>query len=155
MDESPPAVPEARSDKPLPSWVRTVVLAAILLLLIVTLQWTAERRVATVRQSAFAQTADAVSAAVAQQALLKGAALQTTAQRIAEAGHFDSVTITDEQGLVVATTDRTRDGQTVPALVQGPLAAKVEVREGRLVAHRAVVLAGDTRVGGLELVARP
>ena len=155
MDESPPPVPETSPKGVLPTWVRSVAFAAIFLSLVVMLQWAAERRVAAVRQESLAQAADAVSAAVAQQVLMKEAALQTTTRRVAEAGGFDSVTLTDEKGVVIATTDRTREGQTVSELAPGPLTARVQLRSGRLVVHRAVVLAGETRVGGLELVAKP
>ena len=149
-----PNVPEARPHHPQPAWVKYVILTAIAVVLIILVQWAAGLRTESVRRDTFATAVDALSASLAQAMVEHNTSkLQSTVQRIADATGYQRITVTDEKGQVQCSTDRTLDGKTLEDLKDGPLKTAVSTRAGQMIGKRAIVLAGDTKVGGLEVVA--
>jgi hypothetical protein len=141
----------APKEKAQPAWMKPVVIAGVALLLLVLVQWAGSQRTENVRLETFARGTDALSGALAQGLLENNAGkLQTTVQRIATESGYEKVTVTNLSGVVVASTDRIQ--ADIPA--DFPLKSKVTVDGNRLRAVRAIVLAGDTRLGGLEIVTR-
>lgn len=135
--------------KPQPTWVRPFVLAGAVVVLLVLVQWAGTVRTEAVRRETFARGVDALSGALAQGLVeANSSKLQTTVQRIATESGYERVTVVNLAGAVVASTDRLS-----PAVSEEyPLKTKVVTDGSRLRAVRAIVLAGDTRVGGLEVV---
>ena len=153
-DQTPPDIPATHHVQP--AWVRYVILTTVFLILIILVYWSGGLRTEGVRRDTFGRGVDALSGSLAQALIERNdSKLQSTLQRIAAASGFDKVTVTDEAGLVQASTDRVMAGKVIEELKAGPMKSLVSNKGGHLVAHRAIVLAGDTRVGGLEVVASP
>lgn len=70
---------------------------------------------------------------------------------VAEQAGYEKITLTDRGGIVLASTDRTEDGKILSGMQDPPLAAEARVIAGQTVVRRAVVIAGETKVGGLEV----
>lgn len=140
------ATPEQKAQ---PSWVRPFVVAATAVVLLVAVQWAGTMRTEAVKRETFARGVDALSGALAQSLVeANPSKLQTTVQRIATESGYEKVTVVNLSGVVVASTDR----MSADNPSEYPLKTKVTVDGSRLRGIRAIVLAGDTRLGGLEVV---
>jgi hypothetical protein len=81
----------------------------------------------------------------------RAARLQPLVEGIAEAGGYESVTLTDADGAVLATTDTRLKGQVVEPLKSAPEKAAVGDADGAIQADRAIVGPGGERLGAVRV----
>lgn len=81
----------------------------------------------------------------------RAARLQPLVEAIAQSGGYESVTLTDADGGVLATTDTRLKGQVVEAMKNAPSMASVTDADGAIQADRAVFGPGDERIGAIRV----
>jgi len=142
--------------KPMPKWLRQMVLALICLLIIVLVFWSAMLRMEGVKRKELSRGVDAVASLLTQSLLeRKPDKLRQTIESVATAGHYDRITVTDAQGAVIASTDRTVEGTARPEMVKASTPAQTDLKQGRYVVTRAVNLGEGNMIGAVEVVVAP
>ncbi|MBS1709163.1 MAG: hypothetical protein JSS65_10645 [Armatimonadetes bacterium] len=142
--------------KPMPSWLRQLILACVAVLIIMLVFWSATLRMEGVRRKELSRGVDAVSSLLTASILeRKPDKMRQTLQTLAAAGGYEKVTVTDQTGAVLASTDRTVDGKTIAELSGAPTPAKLRLDQGRYVIVRAINLGEGNAIGGLEVVVAP
>jgi hypothetical protein len=119
-------------------------------------------RASAMQREAFARGIDGLASAMAQPIIESNSRvyenrrdrLQKTVEGIRAAGGYESVTVADAQGLVIATTDLKFRGQTLKELAEGKQKTRVENVNGVLVAISGVFTEGGAQVGGLRVEVR-
>jgi hypothetical protein len=154
-EEMAPPAPEAEPSqaKAVDPRLRPIILAAIGIFLLLLVAWGGNLRVNQTRISELERSVNALSEAIEPTVLVGDhAKLERLATDIAKAGGYREVTIADNAGQIIATTNATRQGKKSEALRVATSKAKAEKQDGQIKIRRAIVLAGDTRYGNLEVV---
>lgn len=81
----------------------------------------------------------------------KGQLLQVINQ-ISEAADYSKMTITDDKGKVLASTDRSLDFAVMKELTKAPLEAKATKSNGKVVLTRAMTLGKNNVIGAIQIV---
>ncbi|MBX3110758.1 MAG: hypothetical protein KF857_02015 [Fimbriimonadaceae bacterium] len=150
-DQTPPPV-----KKPMATWLRQIVLTGICLLIILLVFWSSMLRMESVRRKELSRGVDALSPLLASSLLeRKPDKLRQTLQALAASGRYERVTVTDAQGAVIASTDRTVEGTARPDLVKAPTPAMTDLKQGRYIITRAVNLGESNMIGAVEVVVVP
>lgn len=148
--------PQEKSKKPLPKFVRYGIVAIVIVLLWMLPFIIGSANTQRAKEKAYQQMVNTLSVSVREPVLLQDRdKLRVLAGEIADRGEFESVTFTDKVGQVLASTDRTKEGEAIASLKSPPIDAKVEQKEGRLMLSRGVTLGKDNVVGGLYIVLKP
>lgn len=133
---------------------RSIVMAAIALALLALIVFASNYRTEQVRRAELARNVDAMSEALEPTLLTADRdKIGRVLQDIARAGDYVAVTYADNRGTVVASTDAMKRGIKSEALRKAPIKAEVKSEKGRIIVRRAIILAGDTRFGNLEIIA--
>jgi hypothetical protein len=119
-------------------------------------------RASTMQREAFGRGMDGLAASLAQPIIESNSQvfenrrdrLQRAVEWIRAAGGYESVTVADSQGLVIATTDLKFRGQTLQELAEGKQKTEVIDANGVTVAVSGVFTEGGARVGGLRVAVR-
>lgn len=157
--QTPPPLDAADDSKPpktLPKWLRAPVMVAVGLFLLFVLQWAHNARIAMIRAEVFGRSVDALSASLADDMLQPDPIkMERKLTRIALASGYSRISVTDSNGQVIATTDNTQRSIVIPGLKALVPITRPTKAEGKLTGIRSIVLAGDTSLGGLEVVTLP
>lgn len=125
----------------------------IVVLLLIAMAWGGGMRANQAKIAEVERSADAMSEAIESIALGNDFdKLDKVLLDIADAGKYSSVSYSDNTGKILATTDSVRRGKKSEAMAKSPEKAKAITENGRLVVRRAVILAGSTRFGNIEIV---
>lgn len=113
-------------------------------------------RIAQIRREAFEQTLAAVAAASVQTLLQQNSArTQRMAESVALAGGFGSVTFSDSQGNVLASSDRKLDHNLLQDMAKAGPKAVIRDEGGRMVGVTGVMLAENNKFGAIRIVSGP
>lgn len=148
------AAPSETSDgiKPLDPRLRGVAMAVLVVALLAAVVFGANMRVRQAKFSELERMTDAMSEALEPSVLSQSPEkLQRILVDMAKAGELQEVSIADNSGTIIATTNSARVGTKSDAMKNATGSAKAESRNGSVVVRRAVILAGDTRFGNLEI----
>lgn len=157
--QSEPEPKPARTVHPAVRFLAVGLSAAAALALLIFLQG---MRASAMQREAFGRGIDGLAAAMAQPIIESNSQvfenrrdrLQRTVEGIRAAGGYESVTVADAQGLVIATTDLKFRGQTLKELADGKQKSRVNHVNGILVATSGVFTEGGAKVGGLRVEIR-
>lgn len=139
--------------KPQSPYLRPIVMTLIVIFLLMITAWGGNMRANQAKIAEIERSVDALSEAIEPTVLNNDPArLSRTLLSIAEAGKYKSVTYSDNGGKILATTDQVRLGKTSEAMAKSPQKAKATNENGSIVVRRAVILAGDTRLGNIEVI---
>lgn len=136
--------------------VRQTVLAGIALVLLGLTWFTGTLRADQAKREALGQGLSGLSVTVREDVLRKDAGrLRLTATNVATAGGFASVTFTDANGNVLASTDGTLKGKTLDHMKKPPLNPEIKSVEGVQTMFKAVTLGEDNVIGGISVGLKP
>lgn len=153
---TPPAVPEESSpEPPKPASnpiLRTFGLGIVGILVLFMVWFAGILNASAVRQQTLLHGLNALAYA-SKDAVLTGdaAKLRVLAQGIADSGDYTSVTFTNAQGIVLASTDTTQLGKTLDQLKNPPLTSKLQNLNGHDTMFRAITLGENNVIGGISI----
>ncbi len=102
------------------------------------------------------ETSSIIAVTVREPILKKEAGrLRLIATDIAAAGNFASVTFTDAKGVVIASTDRLLQSETLKHLEKPPLNPEIKKIQGQETVYRAITLGQDNVIGGVSIILKP
>ncbi len=143
------------SPKPLSPLARSLALAGVALVLLALIVFATNYRFRQIRIAELERSVDALSEALEPTLLVSNNdKIERVIRDVATAGNYIAISYSDNSGHIVASTDSMKRGIKSEELRQAPTKAKAINVRGRIVVRRAVILAGDTRFGNLEVVAR-
>ncbi len=148
---SAPAKPVKKFRIPAPVMIALVVVAIyIISVMVLRAQVTAARR------TAFAQGVDALASTLEKPLIARDkVGLQDLATGIAQAGHYERVTIAEQDGTVLASTETLSEGKKLDGLSAAPTKTEIKTVNGRWRATRGVFIGGNNRVGALLIEETP
>lgn len=155
MSEEPESTQSVTESHPKPQspYLRPIVMTAVAIVLLMIVAWGGNMRTHQAKIAEIERSVDALSEAIEPSVLDRNPSkLDRTLLSIAEAGNYKSVSYTDSSGMVISTTDGVRKGKRYEELANCPVKAKATNEKGSIVIRRAVILAGDTRLGNIEVV---
>ncbi len=159
MSEIPPQPESSQAQqpaKPMSPTLRMVILGGIAVVLLAIVGLAGSIRTAQARSEAHIQGFSGIAYASKETVLVKDRdKLRVLAEGIAEAAGYDSVTFTDEAGVVLASTDATNLGKTIEHLKKPPLKTELHTIDGHETLYRAVTLGGSNVVGGISARLEP
>lgn len=130
-------------------------LGAISLFLLIVVFMTVSAAAERTRQNAIADQIDGLSKAMTPALLERdNVKLLRLVENISKAAGYESMTITDDEGKVLATTNRNSDFTVIKELSQAPLDAKTKKKEGNIVITRAITLGDDNVIGAMEIITK-
>ncbi|QYK53884.1 MAG: hypothetical protein KF824_03085 [Fimbriimonadaceae bacterium] len=139
--------------KPQSPYLRPIVMTAVAIILLMIVAWGGNMRTHQAKIAEIERSVDALSEAIEPTVLNNDPArLSRALLSIAEAGKYKSVTYSDNSGKILASTDQVRLGKKSDEMAKSPQKAKATNEKGSVVVRRAVILAGDTRLGNIEVV---
>ena len=146
----PQAQPKSKAFDPR---LRSLILAAIGILLLVIVAWGGSLRTNQMRIAELERSVDALSEALEPSVLSEDTRkLERLVTDIAKAGGYREVSIADNGGKIIATTNSARLGQKSEAMRVSTNKAVAQKKDGQIKIRRAIILAGDTRYGNVEVV---
>jgi hypothetical protein len=153
MDESTTPAPAPREPRQLSTNAKIAIGSAIVLFLFLIQFFASNFRSEAVKMEMFARGVNAHAALLTQPFVERDARkLRDLALAAAGAGDYASVTLADPKGRVLASTDRTMEGQVLAKMVDPPAdKPRLDRERGRLVAIRAIVLGTNNVIGGLRV----
>lgn len=138
--------------KPLDPRLRGIAMATLVVALLAAVVFGANVRVRQAKVMELERMTDAMSEALEPSILSQSPEkLQRILVDMAKAGELQEVSVADNSGKIIASTNAARVGTQSDALKTATSSAKAESRDGSVVVRRAVILAGDTRFGNLEI----
>jgi uncharacterized membrane protein affecting hemolysin expression len=155
-ESTPPPAPESNESKRMDPRLRSVIIAALTLLLFIIVIFSSNVRANQIRISELERSVDAMSEALEPNVIADSPEkLQRIITDVAKAGNYKEVSVSDNSGKIIATTNSARLGTQSPAMTVSTKKAKAEMKDGTVVVRRAIILAGDTRYGNLEIRVTP
>lgn len=146
-----PPAPESATTQP--TFMRPLIMTVVVILLLMITVWAGGMRANQARIAEIERSVNALSEAIEPTALQNDTAkLNRVLLDIAEAGKYRAVTYANNAGTIIATTDAVRMDKSSKELAKAPATAKASTENGMIVVRRAVILAGDTRLGNIEVV---
>jgi hypothetical protein len=158
MSEVPPPAEEPmglepKLGKPLHEWIRALIIVGICLVIMLVLVWTGNMRTRQAEENAYRRMGDAMAQALVPQFLNRNwAKTEQELTRMAEAGNFSEITITDPNGVVLASTTRTP--LKPETLKSAPDRARVIFEPGNIRIERKVWLAQGNAIGAVRFHVR-
>ncbi|MFM9873622.1 MAG: hypothetical protein ACKVQS_09190 [Fimbriimonadaceae bacterium] len=132
--------------------MRGIIMAGMTIILLIVVIFGANIRTEQTRISELERSVDAMSEAIEPNVLTDSPdKLQRLLTDIAKAGNYKEVSVSDNAGKIIATTNSARLGTQSDAMKVSTKKAKAVDKDGTLVIRRAIILAGDTRYGNLEI----
>lgn len=132
--------------------LRGVIMAGMVIILLIVVIFGANQRTKQTKIAELERSVDALSEAVEPNVLTDVPdKLNRLLVDIARAGNYREVSIADNSGKIIATTNTARQGTTSEAMRVATGNAKAQFKDGMIVIRRAIILAGDTRYGNLEI----
>ena len=132
--------------------MRKVILTGLSLLLILILFTAANLRTQQARTFELERSVDAMSEALEPNVLTDVPdKLDRLLIDIAKAGKYKEVSIADNSGKIIASTNSARKNTVSEAMRVATDQAKAQFKDGEIIIRRAIILAGDTRYGNLEI----
>ncbi len=151
-DEQNPSAPE----KKLTQWKRQVFIAVVCLFVLFLVYWSSQLQREATRRREIGRGVDAVATLLTRSILENNPdKLRQTLGGLASNAHYQSVTVTNSKGDVLASTDALAEGKTRPELVSAPTPAEIKFEKGRYVVRRAINLGEGNQIGGLEVQVAP
>jgi uncharacterized membrane protein affecting hemolysin expression len=155
-ESTPPPAPESNESKRMDPRLRSVIIAALTLLLFIIVIFSSNVRANQIQISELERSVDAMSEALEPNVIADSPEkLQRIITDVAKAGNYKEVSVSDNSGKIIATTNSARLGTQSPAMKVSTKKAKAEMKDGTVVVRRAIILAGDTRYGNLEIRVTP
>lgn len=156
-ESTSPAPPESDSPKKgMSAQMRGIIMAGMTVVLLIIVVFGANMRTEQTRITELERSVDALSEALEPIVLADtGDKLQRTLVDIAKAGNYKEVSVADNSGKIIATTNAARLNTMSEAMKIATNKAKSQNKEGVTVVRRAIILAGDTRFGNLEIRVGP
>jgi uncharacterized membrane protein affecting hemolysin expression len=155
-ESTPPPAPESNESKRMDPRLRSVIIAALTLLLFIIVIFSSNVRANQIQISELERSVDAMSEALEPNVIADSPEkLQRIITDVAKAGNYKEVSVSDNSGKIIATTNSARLGTQSPAMTVSTKKAKAEMKDGTVVVRRAIILAGDTRYGNLEIRVTP
>jgi hypothetical protein len=159
MENEPAALTTPESPTPPPSptgldpRMRSVILTAMVMALMAVLVWSGNLRAEQTKVAELERAADALSEAIEPSMIADtNLKLERLVIDIATAANYREVSLADNSGKITASTNQTRIGKKSEALKLAPIKAKANLETGQIKVRRAIILAGDTRYGNLEVI---
>ncbi len=161
-ETTPPEVPATPERKPLPQWARMAVVAGVVLLLFALLVWSQGCESDRAKGALFAQSADALAAALATPVLETGSVrfenrgqrLQSIVESVAREGKYEAVIVTDAAGSVLATSDSRFKDQRLAEIAKAKRPAVTTTSEGSRQADAVIAAPAGQPIGYLRVRAR-
>lgn len=149
---APAPAPESQTPKRMDPRMRGVIMAVMTILLFVIVVFSSNVRVKQTRIAELERSVDAMSEALEPSVLIDSHdKIQRTLTDVAKAGNYKEVSVSDNSGKIIATTNSARLNTESIAMKEATNKAKAQVRDGQVIIRRAIILAGDTRYGNLEI----
>ena len=152
-EKEPVATESAANQAHMSPAKRMVVLAVVFFLLLMVVIFSGNVRTRAQVTQERMNTARAISKALVDEVIQgETGRLRLSVETIAKEAGYASMTVTDKDGLVLATTDRTVAGQ-IRDEMKNPKPDPVSVRVGGLPAIRKAIVLGENNIqGNLEIV---
>lgn len=127
-------------------------MALIVVLLLAAVVFGSNQRVSQARVAELERMTDAMSEALESNVLADPSdKLERILTDMARAGEFKEISVADNSGKIMASTNAARKGTQSDAMKVSTNKARAERRDGLIIVRRAIILAGDTRFGNLEI----
>ena len=168
MDEA--KIEEVESEEPVESSepsiagfpIKTIKLAGVLVVLGLLLVWAGSIRTQAARIQEFERAVDSIAGTLrfplldskSERSSQGRNRMSELANEIRVEGDYTLVLITDEEGNVLASTDRKFDGKQIDELADAPLEAKTERRGGRWTCDRLIRL-NTSPIGAIRISREP
>lgn len=151
--EHPPVAPGPEAKKTLPSWMRWGIVAAIALIIMIILVLAGNAKAKQAEASAYERMGNALAESFAQDFFdRKWAKTEQELVRIANAGNFAEITLTDLDGRILASTSKS--SANPERLKDAPAAARVSMEPGIVRIERKVGLAQSNPQGAMRILVR-
>ncbi len=151
-ETTPPSTPESEKSKHMTPQLRGIIIAAMVIVLLVVVIFGANLRTSQTRVAELERSVDAMSEALESNVLTDSPEkLQRILTDVAKAGNYREVSVADNSGKIIATTNSARLATQSDAMKISTNKAKAQKRDGVIIIRRAIIVAGDTRYGNLEI----
>ena len=151
-DAAEPQIPESPKQRTLDPKYRGIIMAGLVIVLLIAVIFGANMRTQQARTSELERSVDAMSEALEPNVLTDVPdKLDRLLIDIAKAGKYKEVSVADNSGKIIASTNSARKNTTSEAMRVATDQAKAQFKDGEIIIRRAIILAGDTRYGNLEI----
>lgn len=155
VEQQPPSVPESKPEHKkteLPAWARPLIFFGAGIVLAGLVGWSSLISAEGKKRESIARSVDALAETMPEYFIQRSfTKIERMVTKVVDSAGYETVTVTDPQGKVIASSNRAMSGKDIGDLKNSITKARLGTDGDVYVIRRSIFLAGDTKLGGLEV----